>query len=176
VPHAPKSWSHGTLVSGTKCTKDDSRVCACGTTWQDRNRTKPTTVDGIDFFGVPVALFIAVIFHHDLVNDVGHRTSHGKHKAAAHNCDTRAAPYHMGPEALRRSLDRTHRWELRSLKEHLVAPNDQAMYCVCGRQPHVTWMHPNVFCNLAGWFGGDAERERGRAVKESVLAWRLTST
>jgi queuine tRNA-ribosyltransferase len=75
---------------------------------------------------------IATIFHHNLANDVKHRTSHGKAKAAVHNCDTRAAPYHMGPEALRRSLDRTHRWELRSLKEHLVAPNDQAMYCVCG--------------------------------------------
>lgn len=44
-----------------------------------------------------------------------------------------AAPYHMDAGALRRSLDRTHRWELRSLREHLVTPNNQAMYCVRNR-------------------------------------------
>ncbi len=39
-------------------------------------------------------------------------------------------PYHIGPEDLKKSLDRTHRWELRSLKEHLKSPNSQAMYAV----------------------------------------------
>ncbi len=39
-------------------------------------------------------------------------------------------PYHIGPEALRTSLDRTHRWEKRSLEEHLKNRNNQAMYAV----------------------------------------------
>ena len=39
-------------------------------------------------------------------------------------------PYHIGKEALLRSFERTHRWEERSLKEHLKSPNGQAMYAV----------------------------------------------
>lgn len=39
-------------------------------------------------------------------------------------------PYHIGQEALRDSLDRTHRWEKRSLEEHLSNRNNQAMYAV----------------------------------------------
>lgn len=39
-------------------------------------------------------------------------------------------PYHTKPDYLRKSLDRTHRWEQRSLEEHLKSPNNQAMYAV----------------------------------------------
>jgi queuine tRNA-ribosyltransferase len=39
-------------------------------------------------------------------------------------------PYHIGPEKLKLSLDRTHRWEKRSLEEHLKNPQAQAMYAV----------------------------------------------
>lgn len=39
-------------------------------------------------------------------------------------------PYHMDERALKRSLDRTHRWEKRSLDTHLKNPNNQAMYAV----------------------------------------------
>lgn len=39
-------------------------------------------------------------------------------------------PYHMDPKALKRSLDRTHRWEKRSLDYHLQNPQKQAMYAV----------------------------------------------
>ena len=39
-------------------------------------------------------------------------------------------PYHIGPEKLKRSLDRTHRWEKRSLDEHLKNPQNQAIYAV----------------------------------------------
>jgi queuine tRNA-ribosyltransferase len=39
-------------------------------------------------------------------------------------------PYHMDPAKLRRSLDRTHRWEKRSLDTHLKNPNNQALYAV----------------------------------------------
>lgn len=39
-------------------------------------------------------------------------------------------PYHICPKALKRSLDRTHEWEERSLNEHLKNPQGQAMYAV----------------------------------------------
>lgn len=39
-------------------------------------------------------------------------------------------PYHIAPHALRESLARTHRWEKRSLEEHLKNPQGQAMYAV----------------------------------------------
>lgn len=39
-------------------------------------------------------------------------------------------PYHIEPSELIRSLERTHRWEKRSLDEHLKAPSGQAMYAV----------------------------------------------
>lgn len=39
-------------------------------------------------------------------------------------------PYHIAPDALKRSLARTHRWEKRSLDEHKRNPQQQAMYAV----------------------------------------------
>lgn len=39
-------------------------------------------------------------------------------------------PYHISPEALKKSIARTHRWEKRSLEEHLKNPQGQAMYGV----------------------------------------------
>lgn len=39
-------------------------------------------------------------------------------------------PYHIEPASLKRSLERTHRWEKRSLEEHLKDRNGQAMYGV----------------------------------------------
>jgi queuine tRNA-ribosyltransferase len=39
-------------------------------------------------------------------------------------------PYHIAPESLKKSLERTHRWEQRSLEAHLKQPNGQAMYGV----------------------------------------------
>ena len=39
-------------------------------------------------------------------------------------------PYHIDERKLKRSLDRTHRWEKRSLDEHLKNPQQQAMYAV----------------------------------------------
>lgn len=39
-------------------------------------------------------------------------------------------PYHMEPRALSRSLDRTHRWEKRSLEAHQADPRKQALYAV----------------------------------------------
>lgn len=39
-------------------------------------------------------------------------------------------PYHIDAKKLQESLDRTHRWEKRSLETHLVNPKQQAMYAV----------------------------------------------
>lgn len=39
-------------------------------------------------------------------------------------------PYHITPDKLISSLERTHRWEKRSLDEHLKNPQNQAMYAV----------------------------------------------
>lgn len=39
-------------------------------------------------------------------------------------------PYHIDPRALKKSLDRTHRWEERSLLYHTQNRNNQAMYAV----------------------------------------------
>lgn len=39
-------------------------------------------------------------------------------------------PYHVDPKSLRRSFDRTHRWEKRSLDYHLSYPNNQGLYSV----------------------------------------------
>ncbi|MBS3904258.1 MAG: tRNA-guanosine(34) transglycosylase [Simkania sp.] len=39
-------------------------------------------------------------------------------------------PYHIDPAALRRSFERTHRWEERSLQTHLKNPQGQAIYAV----------------------------------------------
>ncbi|MES2345005.1 MAG: tRNA guanosine(34) transglycosylase Tgt [Chlamydiota bacterium] len=39
-------------------------------------------------------------------------------------------PYHIADDALKTSLLRTHRWEKRSLDEHLKDPQNQAMYAV----------------------------------------------
>ncbi len=39
-------------------------------------------------------------------------------------------PYHINERELRESLDRTHRWEKRSLDAHLQNPQGQAMYAV----------------------------------------------
>lgn len=39
-------------------------------------------------------------------------------------------PYHIEPTELKKSLDRTHRWEKRSLDTHLSNPQGQAMYAV----------------------------------------------
>jgi queuine tRNA-ribosyltransferase len=39
-------------------------------------------------------------------------------------------PYHIDPSSLAKSLERTHRWEQRSLEHHLKNPQNQAMYAV----------------------------------------------
>lgn len=65
-------------------------------------------------------------------------------------------PYHIGNEALLKSLERTHRWEKRSLEEHLKDPRNQAMYSVIhgGVDPELRKKSCSVLKNLP--FNGHA--------------------
>lgn len=45
-------------------------------------------------------------------------------------CFDELPPYHIEEKALKASLARTHRWEERSIKEHLKNPNSQAIYAI----------------------------------------------
>ncbi len=45
-------------------------------------------------------------------------------------CFDELPPYHIEGKALKSSLDRTHRWEERSLQAHLKNPSSQALYAV----------------------------------------------
>ena len=45
-------------------------------------------------------------------------------------CFDELPPYHIAEKALKTSLARTHRWEERSIKEHLKNPNSQAIYAI----------------------------------------------
>lgn len=45
-------------------------------------------------------------------------------------CFDELPPYHIAKDNLLSSLDRTHRWEKRSLEAHLKNPNNQALYAV----------------------------------------------
>ncbi|NDD58314.1 MAG: tRNA-guanosine(34) transglycosylase [Chlamydiae bacterium] len=45
-------------------------------------------------------------------------------------CFDELPPYHIDPKKLKSSLDRTHRWEKRSLDAHKANPNQQALYAV----------------------------------------------
>ncbi|MBM3207581.1 MAG: tRNA-guanosine(34) transglycosylase [Chlamydiae bacterium] len=45
-------------------------------------------------------------------------------------CFDELPPYHIDPKKLKKSLDRTHRWEKRSLDAHKANPNNQALYAV----------------------------------------------
>lgn len=60
-------------------------------------------------------------------------------------------PYHIGPEKLKQSLDRTHRWEKRSLEEHLKATRNQAMYAVIhgGVDPSLRKLSCDFLTNLS---------------------------
>ncbi|MCX6990689.1 MAG: tRNA guanosine(34) transglycosylase Tgt [Chlamydiae bacterium] len=45
-------------------------------------------------------------------------------------CFDELPPYHIDPSKLKTSLDRTHRWEKRSLEAHKQNPQNQALYAV----------------------------------------------
>lgn len=60
-------------------------------------------------------------------------------------------PYHINPSALKKSLDRTHRWETRSLNHHLQNRQNQAMYAVVhgGVDPELRKKSADYLASLA---------------------------
>lgn len=60
-------------------------------------------------------------------------------------------PYHISPDALKKSLDRTHRWEQRSLEAHLSNPQGQSIYAVIhgGINPELRKASCDFLTNLA---------------------------
>ncbi len=60
-------------------------------------------------------------------------------------------PYHIDHSKLKESVDRTHRWESRSLEEHLKNPQNQAMYAVIhgGTSPELRTLSCSYLTNLA---------------------------
>ncbi len=60
-------------------------------------------------------------------------------------------PYHVDPKQLKKSLDRTHRWEKRSLDTHLNNLNQQAMYAVVhgGVDLSLRTLSANLLSNLS---------------------------
>lgn len=60
-------------------------------------------------------------------------------------------PYHIHPKQLQQSLDRTHRWETRSLDEHRRHINNQAMYAVVhgGIDPNLRAQSAQYLSSLA---------------------------
>ncbi len=59
-------------------------------------------------------------------------------------------PYHIDPSKLKTSLDRTHRWEERSLNEHLKDRRNQALYGVIhgGINPELRALSCKILTNL----------------------------
>lgn len=79
-------------------------------------------------------------------------------------------PYHISEKELKRSLDRTHAWEKRSLEAHLKNPQDQAMYGVIhgGVNDILRKESCNFLCNLP--FDGFAiGGSMGKSKEEMVI-------
>ena len=59
-------------------------------------------------------------------------------------------PYHTVPKALKKSFERTHRWEKRSLEEHLKDSQQQAMYAIIhgGVDPELRKKSCDILSNM----------------------------
>jgi queuine tRNA-ribosyltransferase len=78
-------------------------------------------------------------------------------------------PYHISKQKLKESLERTHRWEKRSLDYHKQTPNNQAMYAVIhgGTDPELRKQSCDVLTKLSfdGFaIGGSLGKDRDEMV------------
>lgn len=85
-------------------------------------------------------------------------------------------PYHIAADALKTSLDRTHRWEQRSLETHLKNPQQQAIYGVIhgGINPDLRKKSCDFLTNLAfdGFaIGGSVGKNKNEL--EELMAFTL---
>lgn len=79
-------------------------------------------------------------------------------------------PYHISHDKLISSIERTHRWEMRSLEAHLKDPRDQAMYGVVHggihqelRQMSATFLREKPFDGFA--IGGSVGKNREELIE-----------
>lgn len=84
--------------------------------------------------------------------------------------------YHVDREDLVESVDRTHRWEARSLQEHLRDIKQQAMYCVVhgGLDPELRTKSVNYLTSLPfdGYAIGGSLGD-GREELKGLLSWLM---
>ena len=85
-------------------------------------------------------------------------------------------PYHIDPKALEASVERTHRWEARSLREHLKDIREQAMYCVIHggldrtlRKKSIDYLTSLPFDGFA--IGGSLGKNKGELLE--LLEWLM---
>ena len=85
-------------------------------------------------------------------------------------------PYHVSRERLAASVALSHRWEARSLAEHLADPREQAMYCVVHggvdrelRAQSVAYLASLPFDGFA--IGGSLGKDRAEMVE--MLTWLM---
>lgn len=85
-------------------------------------------------------------------------------------------PYHVDPKVLEDSVERTHRWEARSLTEHLRDVKEQAMYCVIHggldrtlRKKSMDYLSSLPFDGYA--IGGSLGKNGGELM--DLLAWMM---
>lgn len=85
-------------------------------------------------------------------------------------------PYHIEKEALKLSFDRTHRWEERSLNEHLKNPQNQSMYAVIhgGIDPELRALSCRTLVNLPfdGFAIGGSVGKNKRELEELIAFTR----
>ncbi len=85
-------------------------------------------------------------------------------------------PYHIEKEALQLSLARTHRWEKRSLDEHLKNPQNQAMYAVIhgGVDPELRKLSCQILTDLPfdGFAIGGSVGKNKRELEEVIAFTR----
>jgi queuine tRNA-ribosyltransferase len=85
-------------------------------------------------------------------------------------------PYHIDRQVLSESVDRSHRWEARSLQEHLKNVQNQAMYCVVHGGIDVEFRTKSINYLTSLPFDGYAiggSLGNGRQELKELLSWMM---
>jgi queuine tRNA-ribosyltransferase len=85
-------------------------------------------------------------------------------------------PYHIDRQVLSESVDRSHRWEARSLQEHLKNVQEQAMYCVVHGGIDVEFRTKSINYLTSLPFDGYAiggSLGNGRQELKELLSWMM---
>ncbi|MBX9831216.1 tRNA-guanosine(34) transglycosylase [Candidatus Babeliales bacterium] len=84
-------------------------------------------------------------------------------------------PYHISPRKLKESFERTHRWEERSLNEHLKNVNNQALYAVIhgGIDPELRKKSCEILTNMP-FDGYSIGGSVGKNLQEMIIMLEAT--